>query len=440
MISQTTFPSAARWSFNMRWLEPTTMFLFVVSVFLLPPFKLHPALPSFYLSDLLLPVMGFIVTQRRSWKFQHTPYVPFLLVYAGYIFVTIVINNRIDQRSDYFEILKALKLAVATLFVFGSAERVDILRMLKAVFIALVVFNLFQYTGWWGFNQIIEPYYSNAIQLDGFGLNSIGQPDTRRMLGTMGNPNDNAILFLFFFVIFMPKRNDTFENHAFFLLAFLGGLFSQSRTGAIALVVVYGVGAALTRFNLRVIAVHAAVFIAFYICFAKLDASVQADVVHEQYVGTLVQPGMVVETRSVQGRFEIWTMMWEMIKEKPLFGHGPNKEFFYAQNLHPDGEYVLMLWRYGVVGFAFYLGSIWLPVFFRRNIYKTEQGRRMLLFGIVLAITAVTNVPMNKPNVLMMLALMTGLGLAVRFESSEQSVEEIKPQPSLPKILKADLN
>ena len=64
----------------------------------------------------------------------------------------------------------------------------------------------------------------------------------------------------------------------------------------------------------------------------------------------------------------------------------------------------------------------------------------MLLFALVLAITAVTNVPMNKPNVLMMLALVTGLGLAVRYESDEQSVEEIKPQPSLRKILEADLN
>ena len=133
-------------------------------------------------------------------------------------------------------------------------------------------------------------------------------------------------------------------------------------------------------------------------------------------------------------------MMWEMIKEKPVFGHGPYKEFFYAQNLHPDGEYVLMLWRYGVIGFAFYLGSVWLPVFFKRDVFRTDDGRRMLLFAIVIAVTALTNVPMNKPNVLMMLALITGIGLAARPAVENSKAEQPQMQPSLPHAINADLN
>jgi O-antigen ligase len=256
----------------------------------------------------------------------------------------------------------------------------------------------------------VEPFYSTPVQLNGFGLNSIGQPDTRRMLGTMGNPNDNAILFLFFFVVLMPARDEKLKGHVLFLLAFLGCLFSQSRTGILALAAVYVAGAVLMRYNVKTIAAHVTVFVALYIPFASIDGWVQTDAVHGQYVETLAS-AEVVQTHSVQGRLEVWAYLWEMIKQKPLWGHAPYKDFFYSREIFPDGEYALMAWRYGLVGFVLYLGSVWMPAWLGWRLRNSTVGKRMVLFSMVMAITAVTNAPMNNPNMLMMFALITGLCL-----------------------------
>jgi hypothetical protein len=40
--------------------------------------------------------------------------------------------------------------------------------------------------------------------------------------------------------------------------------------------------------------------------------------------------------------------MW---KEKIIFGWGPYKEFFAQYGVNADGEYVLLLFSYGIAGF-----------------------------------------------------------------------------------------
>jgi O-antigen ligase len=92
---------------------------------------------------------------------------------------------------------------------------------------------------------------------------------------------------------------------------------------------------------------------------------------------------------SADGRLLIWRCSWEMIKDKPLFGHGsggfkahymnyqasyfdahPDSEYaMLADNaVHPFNEYLLLVINYGLTGFALLLILAWfLWKFYRKN-------------------------------------------------------------------------
>jgi O-antigen ligase len=96
---------------------------------------------------------------------------------------------------------------------------------------------------------------------------------------------------------------------------------------------------------------------------------------------------------SADGRLLIWRCSWEMIKDKPLFGHGsggfkahymnyqanyfethPDSEYaMLADNaVHPFNEYLLLVINYGLTGFALLLIPAW---FLWKSCRKNRENR-----------------------------------------------------------------
>jgi len=120
---------------------------------------------------------------------------------------------------------------------------------------------------------------------------------------------------------------------------------------------------------------------------------------------SLINP-TVVQTNSVMGRLEVWQLLGEMIIQKPIFGHGPNKDFFYDRNLYPESEYVLQTWRYGFVGVGVFLAMLFSPLYHSKNV------NLKMLFALALAvilINSLTNNPFTDRQINVFFAALIGV-------------------------------
>jgi O-antigen ligase len=383
----------------LKKIDFTLLILFFLSLILIPSIKIGSIFFGF--EELLLPIILFRIIQSKLYFFDK--YIWLMLILGAYILFTIAINGRLWSLRDYFEIYKVGKYILVILFArhvflnnFGSFD-----KLVKYSFIALLAINLAHYFNILNFNEIIEPFYATSeIQLSTFGLDSLGNPAVRRMLGTMGNPNENAILFLFFFVYFLSVTNSqkSFNERIFIYLSFLCILLTQSRTGFISLALTYLFWCFFTKqklktvlFDLLFFALSFGIAISFNTLALSYFANTSAN---------------LAENNSVMGRIEVWKHLSKMIVQKPFFGYGPNKDYFYDNNLYAESEYVLLTWRYGIVGLLFYIGWLALPL------YKTISHSRthsfyILLFGVI-AINAITNCPLSNPKILLLFALCIG--------------------------------
>jgi O-antigen ligase len=392
-------------------LEAVAFYLFVISVFLLPSFHLKESWPTFALSDLLFPFMSLLVLYRYGTRLFTQSYLWVLFAFAAIMILSITVNHRLSSVRDHFEVLKVIKLAVAVYFVAAVAPHIDVIKLLRSVFMLVLLFSFFQYTGLLNFNNVVEPYYASEWHVSGFGVNSLGLPASRRLLGTMGNPNNNSILFLFFISFFMPSRNSSRLENVFFWLAFLGCFFCQSRTGFLASIVIFITGAVLYRYTLRALVLHLIVLPVLYIVFMGVDAIYLNFNMGGTYLGSLTSDKLA-QSNSVQERLRVWKILWSMIREKPLLGNAPYKEYFEENKMYPESEIVLTAWRYGFTGLLAYLASVLAPAFRALRARASSYAVPMILFSIAILITATTNAPLNEVNILMMFGIMTGLFFA----------------------------
>ena len=108
--------------------------------------------------------------------------------------------------------------------------------------------------------------------------------------------------------------------------------------------------------------------------------------------------GSILESGSARGRWETWKWLGEMILQHPLFGHGPYKHYFYTHHIYSENEYMLMTWRYGLIGFGLYLSIFIIPFkkMWKRNSERSIQGSLLILLMLV---SALTNNPFTERNI-----------------------------------------
>ena len=356
------------------------------------------------LEDLILPFI--LILLIPEFKLLKNWYFIIIFSWAGYGVLSMAINGRLGFINDYFELYKLFKyVAFIILFYIFFKLNLNVYKLVALVLLILILFNLLHYYNIFHFNEVVMPSFAtNKAQLDFFGKNSLGGQATKRIIGTMGNPNINGILFSFFSIYFIRfiKMEKWHWGKLFFFLSISMILLSQSRTCMLALGAYILCFVIMEKVNLKTI---------LKLLFGIIVSIVLVKMMDENSLGYLTKAKFnISENGSLRGRLEAWTELWGMIKEKPIFGYGINKNYFYSHKLYSENEYILMAWRYGVIGLFFYLATLIAPLRYMKGwkLIHTEKSTFFVLLLLLFTINALTNNPFSNP----VLQLLFAIGVA----------------------------
>ncbi len=379
--------------------------LVLLDAFFIPDIRISTLLPAFQLTDFLLPIIGLLLFPhlaqvKKEWWFLS------IALFAGYMILPILINGRIKQWNDYFELYKVLKLGVIFLL-FRFIRTQSLYNLIAGSFIALVLINVLHFYNVFHINDLLTYTYGDSIHFKLFGRDSLGNPAVKRMLGTLGNPNTNALMFLFFTIYFMPLEKNITQRILFFS-ALLMVFLCQSRTSLLAVgwIIIAMIflgqkgGVKNTVWNI-------VISVGLYGIATMLATSFFK---YSSYSNSLID-GSALYSSSLRSRWETWGILWDMIKTKPLFGFGPYKSYFTTHQLYSENEYLLIWWRYGVFGLLFYLGLFLLPFWelFRRK-FDTHSVKAMIMIGVML-ISALSNNPLTERSICVLFIFLLASGL-----------------------------
>ena len=401
---------------NNNWIITLCSWLTIISLSFIPYI---PISNSFYIriEDILLPFV--VITLIPNYKAIKYWYFLILILWSIEGIISMSINHRLDAWNDYTEIYKLFKYSTFVLLFYQFfKQKTNIFIPISIIFIGLIIFNLFHYFNILKFNEIVMPIYSTNInQLLFFGKNSLGGPATKRILGTMGNPNLNAILFSIFSVYYLTCNKEYKRNYSFFFfyLSFAMILFTQSRTVIISITLII-----LLFFYINKEFSWKSIFKITIFLLSTVLAVRYSDQYSLKYISNAKLS--ILENGSIRGRIEIWSYLWEMIKKKPFWGYGINKEFFYVNYLYSENEYILITWRYGIIGLLGYLTMLLGPLIYYRNkinFHKSPKNIFYLFIILIFGINALTNNPMSDPVLQLIFAVSTGAFLS-QFELNEK--------------------
>jgi hypothetical protein len=380
---------------------------FAITLFV-PDFAISESLHIGW-EELLVPMMLI----RLMWKRFYT--VDILVASLGYLLLVILLsilkNRQYTDVRNLFELYKVIKLGV--LYVFACfvlkepLNRTRLCRMMVGLFVALFLVNLLHLFNAFDINEwLIARYDYDGRDIAFFGLNSLGQPDARRIIGTMGNPNDNAILLLFFLACFFLRaihlsKSETKSmafswNDVFIVLCALLIALCQSRTGIAVLLLVSAIGMYFARWPWKKV-------VLVVLLLATLLASVNFLVDHHALTYVTNTSMRMAENNSFSVRLKVWKELVGMWSSQPLLGYGPNKEFIYANNIYPENEYIFYLWRYGLLGLAGYGALLFGKIALARK--RLNEFPLLVFLTLILSFTALTNNPLTNPKFVVIFAL-----------------------------------
>lgn len=314
--------------------------------------------------------------------------------------VSIAANGRIGVLNDWFEIIKELKYLGLVCFFATIVSGTVLNRGIEITFYFMLVVNGLHYFNVFNINQLIIDVYEGGIHIELFGLNSLGEPGAKRMVGVYRNPNINAILFSFYAIWYFPVKWKG-RGSVLFLISMLCFFLCQSRTGLIAFGAWFILGMILYRFAIKQVLTTILATTGTYGLAYGLDSSYFASAFSTN----------VAELGSVRGRLETWRMLGNMIKKKPWLGHGPFKQYFYDNELYAESEYVLQTWRYGIPGLSLLLVKLIYPLIALKKWIQKDSVKKLFLFTVVILITSLTNNPLQDRNILVLSAIILGLAL-----------------------------
>lgn len=376
----------------------------VCSVLFLPDLHLKSSWPAIQVIDFLLPILAIYVFIERK-QVQGKLLFIGIGVFAVIMLLSMAVNGRIFVIQDLFEIFKLVKFSLIVAFFTLVPTAAFGRTWLKPMFIALVGFNLLHFFNLFDFNDIIATYYNGGLHIEYFGLNSLKEPAVKRMVGLAGNPNINALVFLFFSIAFLPikQRSNTLW---WFFVAVLMVFLCQSRTAILGLgAILFAAGFLMKKyFTLRKWTIIVLGISAVYL----LSWAMATDFFRYSLYSNNLFNGQILQTGSARGRWEAWTLLGEMILQKPLLGYGGNKAYFYAQKIYSENEYILMAWRYGMIGLLGYLIIYLLPLkaFFQAK--KIEKTYPALLCLVLMSVAALTNNPFVDRTIMVLFAAVIG--------------------------------
>ncbi|MAC96390.1 MAG: hypothetical protein CMC96_12920 [Flavobacteriales bacterium] len=385
----------------------------VISILFLPDVVISSKWPSFHFVDFLMPFVFLAVLKKGGIK-KWIEYGVLIFAFISIIFISIAFNDRLCHYRDYFEILKVAKFGVLAIFASLSIRYVNLNKLLNYSFLILVGINLIQYFELFNINYVLKEIYGFEKEVTFFGKNTIGQPASKRMIGLMGNPNNNAIIFLFFTTWYYNPSLSLRKSWQLYL-SVLMVFMCQSKTAIIALLVImligYGIMSKIKyNINFKAILSKIGVLILIFGLSFLLDLDYLIDSFREgvDFLINNKYKSTGSGAMSTKGRWEIWTFLFEMILNKPLIGHGPYKEFFYQRDLFSENEYILVWWRYGIFGLLSFISILVYPIVIALKNLNNKFALPLILYTLVIMVSALTNNPMLNRDIQALYALLLG--------------------------------
>lgn len=388
------------------------LYLLFFPIFFFTPPIAFSGLPFLVdISDIYLVFVGIAILKNKWYRGDNLKLILLGTAVSLYIVLTILINRQIRSINNYFEVYDILKFICFIIFFKEQYCKQQISRILDACFCGLVVFHIFHYYNILNFNEIVMPLYCGADSphLLFFGYNSIGEPATKRALGTMGNPNMNALLFLFFLIRYAPRLEWKKKDRILFFIALIVFLCCQSRTGMVAFVIMLIInyifsGISWKKMLVQVFSILAVSAFVLYFAEIMQFLHIPLPVRGMNYSLSLLNSD-ALKSNSWTERLQIWKELLGMVQDKPIFGFGPNKNYLYENHIYAENEYVLMVWRYGILGLLTYLLLYFLPVW--KSLKKAKHVvdcKNVLLMIAVFAVSALTNCPFSNVKLSILLA------------------------------------
>lgn len=377
---------------NITQIYRILFYVLMFSIFFLPALRISDNLPAIRLEDLIVIFLFFL--NFFQYKVPKHTYLLLLTIYLCVIILSILFNESFIYTSNLYEIFKVIKMII--LYVFFSFyfrsyknnfSKAD--KFLQSSFWFLVIINLIQYLDLFHFNQLLGSLYTPQGQLDIFMFQLSRHSATKRMLGLMGNPNCNAVLFLFFTCYYLAWYAYQKRNIISLIISVVMVLLTQSRTGFISLIVIFIIFI-LKDMNLKKIGKGLVLLLFIVLALSIINA---------EYIFVLWDRPLEKIT-SLTVRFDVWLMLIEMVKDQWLIGLGPFKEFFYGNALYADSEYILNYFRYGICGLVLYSALLLYPIvsIFRKRFKLNQYTFSAGLFFVVLLINGLTNAPLSEPR------------------------------------------
>jgi O-antigen ligase len=378
-------------------------------------------------TDLLLPFIIITIIIKQWYRHDNLKATCIAGGAIAYILFSMLINKQIGYYRNYFDIFRVFKIYCYYLFIKNQFDIKIFSRTIDAVFVALVIFNIFHFFNIFNFNEIVMPVYcgEDNIQLAYFGHYSDGSPGPKRMIGTMLNPNHNAILFLFFLILYSPKREWPLKEKIFSFIALVLMILCQSRTALIAFVILLIANFIIKRIPIKKVIIQTVVSISTILLIINADFILKGTEWRiddndkaMSYAGKLMGND-IVESQSVKGRIAMWKSMYEDIKDRPVFGHSPDKKYF--DNKHPDNEYIAIAYKYGIIGLIAYMLLYIIPFFVSCKSHKAgtnSYSPNMILIVILFAMVAITNEPMY--NIYDQFFYITIMAIFYKFHKTEK--------------------
>ncbi|MDD3679127.1 MAG: O-antigen ligase family protein [Patescibacteria group bacterium] len=282
--------------------------------------------------------------------------------------------------NDLFEFAKIIKYYLIYRIIYDLEwSRDDASDLLKAFLLSAIVaitIGVMQYFNSFGINSIMEAYtrpiHIRAIKVAG------------RIIGTFGNANSWALFLglplFFIFGTLIRRLEQQVSKKSYFILILLffvlvSMIVTLGRTSIVAnfagLLAISG-GLLFFPYKSRQRVVKE-IFIVFllFITFSglafytiELIPNAKGKLNVAQRMGAGLQEMGLVSEGTIEGDFKSWgsrTKKWKnslyLVSKNPVFGYGPSKSVEAKENVPyaTDNEYVLYLYRYGLVGLVSYL-------------------------------------------------------------------------------------
>lgn len=329
---------------NIKRIYLNMIFLFtLISILFIPPI-LNINNINFRIDDIIILLIlpfTFIVLYK---EFEISIYIKiFGLIFISMIFSTLygyIILNVPFSIRDLNELIRMLKpLLFFSFLLFLDKEEFQEL-LFKFLIIGMIVFIFI------GLSEIIKiPFFNDFFTKI---YSSTYQDGLRRINTTTYNPNDGAVVtlfFLFFSISLLIVYKKYYYLISTFLLIYIL-LNTGSRTAFLISIIFFFLFFLVTKaisFKNKVIILFL-IFIGIFTFYPYMSD-------HINRILTLINAVRLQDT-SLNIRFELWKNALEIFYQSKLFGWGV------AKGLHTtvvDGEYFILLRRYGIVGFTLVL-------------------------------------------------------------------------------------